>query len=232
MDVHRHGTAESDYAAAHTSPLLPSSSPANGLLSPTRTTRRKERRDPSVTPRRFGRFFTPRPSQPIAGRRILVNIAAEELNRQPISPQSLASDALSSDPIIPSPSQLPSSPSRTRKRSSPRHHAEPNIRRRGLVLDDMHPPLLNLPERGDVFQHPPNSQGQDVLGDWRKNNLVCLESQNQDVYTKTRQNRFFRTSRGQDQSMKDRLIRDALRGPPPKRQRAEVRHQWHDPLLI
>ena len=178
MDIDHHATTESDHAAAHPT-LLPSSSPATGLLSPTRTSRRKERRDPSVTPRRFGRFFTPRSSQPIVGRRILVNIAAEELNRQPISPQSLASNALSSDPIIPSPSQLSSTPSRHgRKRSSP-GRAEPIIRRRGVIFDDMEPPCLNLPDRRDASHHSRDVPGQDVLGDWRKTTLVCFDAQYQ-----------------------------------------------------
>lgn len=153
-------------------PLPTSSSPANAhLLSPTRTSRRKEKRDPSVTPRRFGRFFTPRNSQPITGRRILANVASEDLNRQPLSPTSLLGDGLSSDPIV------PSSPSRSprgngRKRSSPgQSSVSPIVERRGLILGDMQPPRLNLPERTDM-----SMTNADHLEECRRATLVSLPS--------------------------------------------------------
>lgn len=149
-------------------PLPPSSSPASThLLSPTRSSRRKERRDPSVTPRRFGRFFTPRNSQSIPGRRILANVASEDLNRQPLSPTSLLGEGLSSDPII------PSSPSKTprghgRKRSAGQSSVSPIVERRGLILGDMQPPRLNLPQREDVAM-----SNADHLEECRKATLVC-----------------------------------------------------------
>ncbi|KAI6782386.1 WD40 repeat [Emericellopsis cladophorae] len=175
------------------SPPLPSSSPASNLLSPTRSSRRKERRAPSVTPRRFGRFFTPRNSGPITGRRILASVDSEELNRQPNSPHSVFSDALHSDAIDSSPIQSPSA----RKRGSP-GHGEPIASRRGIALNDMAPPRLNFPPRQ-------KESSQDVLGEWRSKTL----------------NRFFKTSRGLETPPKDKLVRDALGGPPNKRHRAE-----------
>ncbi|KAI0471660.1 WD40-repeat-containing domain protein [Xylariaceae sp. FL0804] len=54
-------------------------------ISPPRISSVKERRDPSVTPRRFGRFFTPRtrvPSQPSPARRALRELAATSLNNR------------------------------------------------------------------------------------------------------------------------------------------------------
>ena len=172
----RHGASASNHTVLRSSPPLPSSSPSNALLSPTRSSRRKERRDPSVTPRRFGRFFTPRSSQPIPGRRILSSIASEELNRQQASPASSLGDCLDSDPLLPSsPSRAPVSPrGHGQKRGVVSGHSEPIIRRRGLLHSDMPPPHLELPERPDLQNNA--SQGaasQDVLGDWRKATLVC-----------------------------------------------------------
>ena len=61
----------------------------NSLLSsppqpPSSPTRGKERRNPSITPRKFRRFFTPRsrvPSNPSAARRALHDLGAPALNR-------------------------------------------------------------------------------------------------------------------------------------------------------
>lgn len=149
-------------------PLPPTSSPANPhLLSPTRTSRRKEKRDPSVTPRRFGRFFTPRNLGPIPGRRILANLASEDLNQQPLSPSSLLGDGLSSDPIVPSsPSKSPRSHGRKR-RASGQSSVSPIALRRGIVFGDMQPPRLNLPDRPDV-----SMSNADHLEECRKATLV------------------------------------------------------------
>ncbi|KAI1822880.1 WD40-repeat-containing domain protein [Xylaria intraflava] len=64
------------------------SSPApneNGLLSPPRQRSGKERKDPSITPRKFKRFFTPRsrvPSQPSAARRALRDLGSSTVNQR------------------------------------------------------------------------------------------------------------------------------------------------------
>ncbi|RFU76776.1 wd domain [Trichoderma arundinaceum] len=105
--VHYHygpSTASDDIPSSP--PTVIVSSPTSLMLSPTRSTRRKERRNPSVTPRRFGRFFTPRSSLP-SGRSVLGMLdSASVNNRQLASPMSFLSDPLSSDPLCPpSPSE-------------------------------------------------------------------------------------------------------------------------------
>ncbi|KAI1485547.1 WD40-repeat-containing domain protein [Biscogniauxia mediterranea] len=55
------------------------------LLSPPRVQNTKERRNPSITPRKFKRFFTPRcrvPTNPSPARRALQDLAAPELNHR------------------------------------------------------------------------------------------------------------------------------------------------------
>ncbi|KAI0490666.1 WD40-repeat-containing domain protein [Xylaria cf. heliscus] len=55
------------------------------LLSPPRQRSGKERKDPSITPRKFKRFFTPRsrvPSQPSPARRALRDLAAPAINQR------------------------------------------------------------------------------------------------------------------------------------------------------
>ena len=82
------------------SPPLPNNNnylPSDTLLSsPVRSSHRKERRMPSVTPRRLGRFFTPRSSLPSAqslpGRRILGTLDEAAVNRQWQSDVDLSSD--------------------------------------------------------------------------------------------------------------------------------------------
>ncbi|KAL7801721.1 WD40-repeat-containing domain protein [Trichoderma afarasin] len=105
--VHYHYGPAASSDAVPSSPPATTSSPASMMLSPIRSTRRKERRNPSVTPRRFGRFFTPRSSLP-SGRSYLGMLdSASVNNRQLASPMSFLSDPLlSSDPLCPpSPSE-------------------------------------------------------------------------------------------------------------------------------
>ncbi|KAI0201251.1 WD40-repeat-containing domain protein [Astrocystis sublimbata] len=55
------------------------------FLSPPRQLSGKERKDPSITPRKFKRFFTPRnrvPSQPSPARKALRNLAAPAVNQR------------------------------------------------------------------------------------------------------------------------------------------------------
>ncbi|OAQ64849.1 WD domain-containing protein [Pochonia chlamydosporia 170] len=156
---HHHGSAVPDMLPS--SPPALSSSPANPFLSPTRTSRRKEKRNPSVTPRRFGRFFTPRSTLPTESRAALGLLNASATNRQLISPQSLAADPLSSDPIC------PSSPTEAlghvdangekRKRAELGGQTVPK-RRRGLLVDDTSPPTLRLPGRSFHMSRDGNVQ--------------------------------------------------------------------------
>ncbi|KAG6005433.1 hypothetical protein E4U21_007941 [Claviceps maximensis] len=149
--MYRHGSPIADVLPS--SPAEMASSPANPFLSPTRTSRRKEKRQPSVTPRRFGRFFTPRSNLPTEYRVTLGALNASATNRQMISPQSLAGDPLSSDPICPSsPLDGLGQPrvSGGDKRKQSEHHHQPGTgfkRRRGLIIDDMDIPPLRLPGR-------------------------------------------------------------------------------------
>ncbi|CAM1508140.1 Fc.00g049880.m01.CDS01 [Cosmosporella sp. VM-42] len=128
------------------------SSPAvpNGLLSPTRTIRRKEKRNPSVTPRRFGRFFTPRPTLPM-GRRILGSLDSAAVNRQPLSPQSLFSDPLTSD-LSPSPTKRLESIEEGARKRRWQEQEDPIIKRRGFLPDDMPPPPLNFSQASQPLQ--------------------------------------------------------------------------------
>lgn len=182
MDHQRHGPCTTTYVPTSSPPPDVSSPAPNGLLSPTRSNQQKEKRNPSVTPRRFGRFFTPRSFQP-HGRRILGNLDSAAVNRQPLSPQSLCSDLLTSDPISPSPSKRLSdrADDDSRKRKWPEEEeASPITKRREVRSGDMPPPQLNLPRQnsqssldGDTTME----ESQESLEDRRKATLVRIMSQ-------------------------------------------------------
>ncbi|KAK7403624.1 hypothetical protein QQX98_010589 [Neonectria punicea] len=184
-----------------------SSSPANGLLSPTRSAQRKERRNPSVTPRRFGRFFTPRSSLPISllptSRRILGSLDSSAVNRQTLSPQSsLFSDPLAEDPLSPSPTRrLGNNEGENDSRKRKWQDEQGSLaKRRGILHDDMPPPPLNLPtqssqvsEDGDLSMSgnaPIVQDSQEDLADRRKATL----------------SHFFKASRGGVRSLKDKPV--------------------------
>ncbi|GAB0141753.1 hypothetical protein EsHS_00002333 [Epichloe bromicola] len=161
-----------------------SSSPANPFLSPTRTSRRKEKRQPSVTPRRFGRFFTPRSTLPKEHRVTLGVLNASATNRQMLSPHSLAGDSLTSDPLCPSSPTEGLGQHRVSGDKRKQHGRDQPIakRRRGLLPDDMDPPPLRLPGRsfhmsrnGDVRmvepQPEPDARDGHGLDDKRRTTL-------------------------------------------------------------
>lgn len=81
--------------------------------------RQKETRNPSVTPRRFSRFFFGNPNA-IRGRRILAGVNDASLNHRAVSPEPSPSNYMSSDPICPSSpceqAGFPNSSSRKRRR--------------------------------------------------------------------------------------------------------------------
>ncbi|KAL2023933.1 hypothetical protein VTK56DRAFT_710 [Thermocarpiscus australiensis] len=83
---------DSDHPLAMSDKILSSGAKSSATLnnnllsSPTRPppSRGKERRNPSITPRKFQRFFTPRsrvPSKPSAARKALHDLTAQALNR-------------------------------------------------------------------------------------------------------------------------------------------------------
>ncbi|KAI2629133.1 WD40 repeat-like protein [Hypomontagnella submonticulosa] len=85
---------------------------SSGLLSPPRATNGKERRNPSITPRKFRRFFTPRsrvPSYPSPAGKALRDLTAPDLNNRyqtpaPSSPLLPPSEHYVEDENINSPS--------------------------------------------------------------------------------------------------------------------------------
>lgn len=164
-----------------------SSSPAGPFLSPSRTGRRKERRNPSVTPRRFGRFFTPRSAMPggVCIRRPLERIDSAAVNRQPISPQSLASDPITADAMCSSPTERVTRASDAAKRRCPDTPMQALKKRRGYAMDDVALPPLSIPgfpqEEVDEVKSANiqdaswlSRQGPDALGDRRKATLVRI----------------------------------------------------------
>lgn len=181
--MHHHGSPVADVLPS--SPPDMSSSPSNPFLSPTRTSRRKDKRQPSVTPRRFGRFFTPRSTLPREHRVTLGVLNASATNRQMLSPHSLAGDPLTSDPLCPSsPTEGLGQHRVSGDKRKQNGRDQPIVkRRRGLLPDDMDPPLLRLPGRsfhmsrnGDVrmveTQPEPDARDAHGLDDKRRTTLV------------------------------------------------------------
>lgn len=208
---------------------FPTSSTTNGLLSPTRTSSRKEKRNPSITPRRFGRFFTPRSNLTDlpTSRRILGTLEPSSTNRQPLSPQSIFSDPLASDPIS------PSSPTRrfaqdddeneSRKRSTLDEDG-PSPKRRN-ILADMPPPPLNLPAPSTRPAHPgpsptsspaPTSKAvEQGLSELRKQTLVRAVSPSAaSLVLISRQSEFFKASRGTARAAKGKPTMDTSKAVP------------------
>ncbi|OAQ95765.1 hypothetical protein LLEC1_00389 [Akanthomyces lecanii] len=186
-----------------------SSSPAGPYLSPSRTRRGKERRNPSVTPRRFGRFFTPRSSLPggITLRLPLESLNSSDTNRRPLSPESLASDALMSDPICSSPTE-----NTVRGGTSKRHCPESSMqalkRRRGFSLDDLSLPELRLPgTASDIVpvEGATLRSANDSLGDIRKATLVRpSHGPTTMLFANSVKNLFFKASRSGLRSIEEK----------------------------
>ncbi|KFA55081.1 hypothetical protein S40293_03546 [Stachybotrys chartarum IBT 40293] len=128
----------------HPFPTPSASSPANPLRSPTRTRRRIEKRNPSVTPRRFGRFFTPRNTASIPNRTILANLEPNAVNNCPISPQSVFSEALDSSPLCSSPIERLNTAAASRRKRKGSDGPEPVVKRRGVLLGDLSLPPVSL----------------------------------------------------------------------------------------
>lgn len=147
----QHDSLDADAMPADAS-ILSSSPTANPYPSPTRRSCRKERRNPSVTPRRLGRFFTPRSTVPVPCRIVLGTLGASATNRQPISPQSPAVPSSSTDP------PCPSSPTEGRSRAGEDKKRRRLIdrerlsqkRRRVSSPDGLGPPRLRLLARSPI----------------------------------------------------------------------------------
>ena len=188
------------------SPTAAASSPMNPYLSPSRTSRRKERRNPSVTPRRFGRFFTPRSSASTGIRIALEPLGASATNHQPLSPRSLASDPLSSDPICPSSPTEELSHGARDKRKRPEHAHAAIKRRRDILNGAAALPPLRLPPRsfhmsrdGDVSVVTTPVEERDGLDYQRRATLVSRLparcNYGTETFTNRKKSHFFKTSR-------------------------------------
>jgi hypothetical protein len=134
---------------------------------PTPSSSSRPKGTPSITPRRFNRFWQPRQiqTQPLPRfRTALGSLDETATNQQPISPQSLFSD-----PILPSsPSDRFNDESRKRKLQADPSEVEAEFKRPTLNLDDM-PPLR--------FNATPNSS--------RTNISINNEAQTSDDFTQT-----------------------------------------------
>jgi hypothetical protein len=119
---------------------LPTMSSDGPDALPTPASSSRPKGTPSITPRRFNRFWQPRQfqTQPLPKfRTALGSLDESDTNQQPISPQSL----LHSDPILPSsPSDRFQDESRKRKLQAEASGDEAVFKRPTLNLDDM-PPL-------------------------------------------------------------------------------------------
>lgn len=127
---------------------------ASLLSSPPRapSSRGKERRNPSITPRKFQRFFTPRSrvsSRPSAVRKALYDLAAPALNRcqTPSSPLKPISEELS----LP---RLPDAGDAHRGKRRKFHHATPEKQTSHLPTPLNSSPLLPTPDFRPTLRSP------------------------------------------------------------------------------
>lgn len=150
---------------------------------PTPSSSSRPKGTPSITPRRFNRFWQPRQvqTQPLPKfRTALGSLDEADINQQPISPQSLFSDNI-----------LPSSPterfqddSRKRKLQPDASETEGDFKRPTLNLDDM-PPLrltrsstnLNVDTTSSASDSFTSQVSLESLDSCRKATLVRPQSQ-------------------------------------------------------
>lgn len=172
---------------------------------PTPSSSSRPKGTPSITPRRFNRFWQPRQvqTQPLPKfRTALGSLDEADTNQQPISPQSLFSDNI-----------LPSSPterfqddSRKRKLQPEVSETEGDFKRPALNLDDM-PPLrltrssssnLNNNNSLNASDSFSSQASLESLDSCRKATLVspnCSPTRTEYLLT-IQQSSFFKTSRG------------------------------------
>lgn len=185
--------------AAPSSPPPAESDPADSFLSPTRSAAQKERRVPSVTPKKFRRFFTPRSQQPPGTRATLGIMSSVALNRQLLLPQSLAGDPQSSDPASPpSPTDrlAPAEDDRSKRKSERR--PGPAIKRRRGVLPGvtLQPPLQ---QRGGDGSASPNAVAE-TLGEDMDERVAASERR------KATLSQFFKASRRGVQGSRQKFL--------------------------
>ncbi|KAF5248865.1 hypothetical protein FANTH_5668 [Fusarium anthophilum] len=166
-------------------PVMSSDGP-DTLPTPASSSRPKG--TPSITPRRFNRFWQPRQfqTQPLPKfRTALGSLDESDTNQQPISPQSL----FHSDPILPSsPSDRFQDESRKRKLQAEASGDEAVFKRPTLNLDDM-PPLRFSTTTTSSSTLPGNDNEIQM-----SESQISLESL--DSYRKATLSSFFKTSRG------------------------------------
>ncbi|KAF4457721.1 hypothetical protein F53441_415 [Fusarium austroafricanum] len=154
---------------------------------PTPASSSRPKGTPSITPRRFNRFWQPRQiqTQPLPKFRTALGSLDECVtNQQPLSPQSLLSD-----PILPSsPSDRFQDEPRKRKLQAEPSGAEAVFKRPTLNLDDM-PPLRFSTPTSSINMNLANDRPVQTSGD-----QVSLESL--DSCRKATLSNFFKTSRG------------------------------------
>lgn len=205
------------------SPVFSSPPPASG----------KEKRNPSVTPRRFRKFFTPA-TRSMRGRRILADVEESVLNRQPITPRSSKSnDVLNSGPLYPPASQESACGNAQRRKRGFQHMAREDQEQTQEQTEEQYDRLLTTPFRAvspvpestvprvlaapapvarldSEFQLQTSDPAQ--LEDWRKTTLVAT-TLTSEIYTyisyiltaRCAQSQFFRASRSQLKPPKDEL---------------------------
>ncbi|KAI9898537.1 hypothetical protein N3K66_006897 [Trichothecium roseum] len=201
------------------SPPVDSSSQAGSLMSPSRSSRRKEKRNAPLTPRRFNRFFAPRSSLP--ARRILSDLSSSSTNRQLASPAS--SDIFLSSDINDSPTyRTPGSRFRKRRYLETLHEESPTKRRRGVMTDgeaeeedeedggeeqeeDMEPVPLKYPD--ESLNHQPS--GLEMIS-------PPDDIKDPDAWRAATLSHFFKASRSQEQSAKSSPAKKTIRVSPAK----------------
>ncbi|KAH7192196.1 WD40-repeat-containing domain protein [Fusarium flagelliforme] len=156
---------------------------------PTPSSSSRPKGTPSITPRRFNRFWQPRQAQtqPLPKFRTALGILDEsDINQQPISPQSL---------FIPSsPTERFQDDSRKRKLQTDESETEGGFKRPTLNLDDMPPLRLTRSSSTNLL----NQDGLKASGSLSSS----ISSENLDSCRKATLSSFFKTSRGAGRTSK------------------------------
>ncbi|PHH83309.1 hypothetical protein CDD82_2279 [Ophiocordyceps australis] len=186
-------TASSSSSPTHKSPTSASD---HQLLSPPRTNRRKETRVPSVTPRRFRRFFTPRSLQLAESDRparvTLGSLDPAAINRRLQSPSSLADDNESLDggfPSSPIEHLTVSEPRHAKRRRHSCHQAPPGAKRNRPAAR-----LFACPENLSTSSTTQNAPSQIIADEAQQ--LVATDNGQRNSLSN-----FFRTSRAAPQAL-------------------------------
>ncbi|CEI69676.1 unnamed protein product [Fusarium venenatum] len=180
-------------------------SPLDPDTLPTPSSSSRPKGTPSITPRRFNRFWQPRQvqTQPLPKfRTALGSLVEADINQQPISPQSLFSD----DILPSSPTERFQDDSRKRKLQPDASETEGDLKRPTLNLDNMPPLRLtrssssnlsvnNVLKASDSFSSQASLESLDSC---RRATLVSPNSNPTvaEPLLTAQQSSFFKTSRG------------------------------------